>query len=107
MTPIIILGCGYVGTRIARAALAAGRTVRVCGRASGRMAPLGELGAQVKYLDAAVPKQLPVALASLHGATVVYSPRASLRSMRSFLSYASAIANWPALSRVVNNRWLP
>jgi nucleoside-diphosphate-sugar epimerase len=37
------------------------------------MAPLAELGAQVKYLDVAVAKQLPVALASLHGATVVYS----------------------------------
>ena len=73
MTPLIILGCGYVGTRLAKAALLAGRTVRVCGRATGRMAPLADLGAQVKYADAAVPKNLPVALSSLHGATVVYS----------------------------------
>jgi len=73
MVPLIILGCGYVGTRIARAALAAGRTVRVCGRSTGRLAALGPLGAQVKYLDAAIPKQLGPAMAGLHGATVIYS----------------------------------
>lgn len=72
-TPLIILGCGYIGSRLARAALAAGREVRVCGRSTGRLAPLGALGAQIKYLDAAVPKQLPVALSGMHGATVVYS----------------------------------
>lgn len=72
-TPLIILGCGYIGTRLARSALAAGRDVRVCGRSTGRLAALGALGAQVKYLDAAVPKQLPVALSGMHGATVVYS----------------------------------
>ncbi len=72
-TPLIILGCGYIGARLARAALAAGREVRVCGRSTGRLAALGALGAQVKYLDAAVPKQLPIALSGMHGATVVYS----------------------------------
>jgi nucleoside-diphosphate-sugar epimerase len=73
MTPLIILGCGYVGARLARAAIAAGRPVRACGRSTGRLAPLGELGVQVKYLDAAVPKQLAPALSGLAGATVVYS----------------------------------
>jgi nucleoside-diphosphate-sugar epimerase len=73
MTPLIILGCGYVGTRLARAALAAGRTVRVCGRSTGRMSALTSLGAQVKYVDAAIPKQLGPAMSSLPGATVVYS----------------------------------
>jgi nucleoside-diphosphate-sugar epimerase len=73
MVPLIILGCGYVGTRLARAALAAGRTVRVCARSTGRLIPLGELGAQVKYLDAGVPKQLGPAMSGLAGATVVYS----------------------------------
>lgn len=62
-----------MGSRIARAALAEGRTVRVCGRSTGKLAPLGALGAEVKYLDASVPKQLPLAVASLQGATVVYS----------------------------------
>jgi len=73
MAPLIILGCGYVGTRLARAALAAGRTVRVCARSTGRLAALTPAGAQVKYLDAAVPKQIAPALSSLPGATVIYS----------------------------------
>jgi nucleoside-diphosphate-sugar epimerase len=45
----------------------------VCGRSTGRLAPLGELGIHVKYVDAAVPKQLGPALSGLPGATVVYS----------------------------------
>lgn len=74
MTPIVILGCGYVGSRLARAALAAGRTVRVCGRSTGRMQPLfAPLGAEVKFLDAATPKGFVAALSGLPGATVVYS----------------------------------
>jgi nucleoside-diphosphate-sugar epimerase len=73
MAPLIILGCGYIGARLARAAVAAGRTVRVCGRSTGRLAPLGELGAQIKYVDAGIPKQLGPALSGLAGATVVYS----------------------------------
>jgi nucleoside-diphosphate-sugar epimerase len=73
MAPLIILGSGYVGTRLARVALAEGRTVRVCRRSTGKIAQLGELGAQVKYVDAAMPKQLGPAMSGLAGATVVYS----------------------------------
>lgn len=73
MAPLIILGCGYIGARLARAALAAGRSVRVCGRSTGRLAVLTEAGAEVKYLDAGVPKQLSPALSGLPRATVVYS----------------------------------
>jgi nucleoside-diphosphate-sugar epimerase len=73
MVPLIILGCGYVGARLARAALAEGRTVRVCARGTGRLAPLGALGAEVKFLDAGVPRQLTPAMSGLPGATVVYS----------------------------------
>jgi len=73
MVPLIILGCGYVGSRLARAALAEGRTVRACARSTGRLTALGALGIQIKYLDASVPKQLPAALTGLPGATVVYS----------------------------------
>jgi nucleoside-diphosphate-sugar epimerase len=73
MTALIILGCGYVGTRLARTALAESRVVRVCRRSTGRLAPLAELGAQVKYTDAGVPKQLGPAVSGLAGATVVYS----------------------------------
>ncbi|MBK9035032.1 MAG: NAD(P)H-binding protein [Myxococcales bacterium] len=72
-TPLVIIGCGYVGAAVARSALAAGRTVRVCARSTGRLAALGELGAQIKYLDAALPKQLPAAMASMRGGTCLYS----------------------------------
>jgi len=72
-TPLVILGCGYVGSHIARAALAAGRPVRVCRRSTGKIAALAELGAEVKYLDASMPKQLTAALASMHGGTAVYA----------------------------------
>jgi nucleoside-diphosphate-sugar epimerase len=71
--PLVILGCGYIGSRLARAALAAGRKVRVGARGKARLAPLGELGAEVIYLDAAKPKQFGPALSGLSGATVVYS----------------------------------
>jgi nucleoside-diphosphate-sugar epimerase len=73
VSALVILGCGYVGTRIAKAALAEGRTVRVCSRSTGRLQPLGELGAQVKFVDASVPKSFTAALSGMAGATVVYS----------------------------------
>lgn len=73
MSALVILGCGYVGTRIAKAALAEGRMVRVCSRSTGRLQPLGELGAQVKFVDASVPKSFTAALSGMAGATVVYS----------------------------------
>ena len=73
MTPLVILGCGYVGTRLAKAALAAGRRVRVCSRSTGRLQALGALGAEVKFLDAGMPKHFNAALNSMAGATVVYS----------------------------------
>jgi len=96
MTPIVILGCGYVGTRIARAALAEGRPVRACARSTGRLAPLGELGVQVKYLDGGVPKGFTAALNGMAGATVVYSipPVTSLppgQAMRAALQAAYGV----------------
>lgn len=73
MNPLIILGCGYLGDRLARAALAQGRKVRVCARSTGRLAPLGALGAEVKFVNVAMPKQINPILSGMHGATVVYS----------------------------------
>jgi nucleoside-diphosphate-sugar epimerase len=73
VTPLVILGCGFLGTRIARAALAEGRPVRVCARSTGRLQPLAAAGAEVKFVDASVPKQLTGALAGNHGGTVVYA----------------------------------
>jgi nucleoside-diphosphate-sugar epimerase len=72
-TPLVILGCGFLGTRIARAALAEGRPVRACARSTGKLAALAAAGAEVKFVDASVPKQLTSILASSHGATVVYA----------------------------------
>jgi nucleoside-diphosphate-sugar epimerase len=78
---LIIIGCGFVGGHLARAALSAGRTVRVLARSTGRLAPLGALGAEVKFLDVSVPTKIATAISGLHGATVVYSvpPVTSLR----------------------------
>ncbi|MGE0397360.1 MAG: NAD-dependent epimerase/dehydratase family protein [Kofleriaceae bacterium] len=72
-TPIIILGCGFLGGHIARAGLAAGRPVRVLARGTGRMQPLAALGAEVKYLDVGIMSKIPQAISGLHGATVIYS----------------------------------
>lgn len=72
-TPIIILGCGFLGGHIARAGLAAGRPVRVLARGTGRMAPLAALGAEVKYLDVGIITKIPQAISGMHGAMVVYS----------------------------------
>lgn len=74
MTPLVVLGCGYVGTRLAKTALAEGRQVRVCSRSTGRLQPIFQpLGAEVKFLDASTPKLFTAALAGMPGATVVYS----------------------------------
>jgi nucleoside-diphosphate-sugar epimerase len=94
--PLIVLGCGYVGTHIAKLARAAGRTVRVAARGTGRLQPLQQLGIEVKYMDIAMPKQLTAAVASLHGATVLYSvPPASAgppgHAMRNALQAAYGI----------------
>jgi nucleoside-diphosphate-sugar epimerase len=71
--PLIILGCGFVGGHLARAAHAQGRKVRALSRSMAKLAPLAELGIETKYIDVGQPKQLPVVLSGLHGATVVYS----------------------------------
>lgn len=73
VSSLIILGCGYIGSRLARAALAAGRHVRVCARSTGRLAPLGALGAEIKYVNASMPKQVNPILSGFPGSTVVYS----------------------------------
>lgn len=71
--PLTILGCGYVGTRLAKAALATGRPVKVAGRSTGKLAPLQELGATVKYLDAGIVKQIAPICSGTSGGTVVFS----------------------------------
>ncbi|MSP59315.1 MAG: cupin domain-containing protein [Myxococcales bacterium] len=71
--PLVIFGCGYVGDRLARVALAAGRPVRVCARNVARLEPLRELGAEVFPIDAAKPKQFGPALTGTMSSSVVYS----------------------------------
>ena len=71
--PLTILGCGYVGTRLAKAALAADRPVKVAGRSTGKLAPMQELGATVKYLDAGIVKQIAPICSGTSGGTVVFS----------------------------------
>lgn len=73
MPPLVILGCGYIGSRIAKAALAAGRRVRVCSRTTGRLQSLAELGAEVKFVDASQPKGFVTACGGTSEATVIYS----------------------------------
>jgi nucleoside-diphosphate-sugar epimerase len=70
---LVILGCGYVGTRIAKTALAAGRSVRVCSRSTGRLQELGALGAEVKFVDASTPKTFITAMSNTNEAAVVYA----------------------------------
>ena len=70
---LVIFGCGYVGGHLARAALADGQRVRVCARNVERLARLGELGAEVRAIDAARHKQFGPALIGVPSPVVVYS----------------------------------
>jgi tryptophan 2,3-dioxygenase len=82
MSDWVILGCGYVGTRLTRALLAAGERVRVCARNTQRLAELGALGAQVHALDGAKVRAFGPALYNTGAPVVVYSipPIANLPS---------------------------
>jgi len=73
MADWLILGCGYVGGRLARALLADGQRVRVCARNVQRLEPLAAAGAQVHALDAAKLRAFGPALYSLRSPVVVYS----------------------------------
>ena len=68
-----ILGCGYVGGRLARTLTAAGERVRVCARNTTRLEPLGELGVQVQAFDATKSRAFSAALYGLTSPYVIYS----------------------------------
>ena len=72
-TPLVIFGCGYIGSRLAKAALAAGRRVRVAARTVSRLSPLRELGAEAVHVDAAKSRQVGPVLSGLFAPTVVYA----------------------------------
>jgi uncharacterized cupin superfamily protein/nucleoside-diphosphate-sugar epimerase len=69
----IVLGCGFIGSRVARAALAAGRQVRVASRHAAKLEPLRLLGAEVRTFDAAKIRSFGPALEGASGATVLYA----------------------------------
>lgn len=71
--PYVLLGCGYVGTRLAQSLLADGARVRVCARRAGPLEPLRVLGAEVGYLDASRPQMFQSALHGVPAPVVVYS----------------------------------
>jgi len=69
-----ILGCGYVGTRLARALLAeGGHRVRVCARNASRLEPLRAVGGEIYAMDAAKSRAFGPALYGLQSPVVVYS----------------------------------
>src|SRR5581483_7074367 len=73
MSDWVILGCGYVGTRLARALLADGERVRALTRKTERLADLASAGAQVVPIDASKSRAFGPALYGLASPTVVYS----------------------------------
>ncbi len=73
MATWVILGCGYVGTRLARALLAEGHHVRVCARSVSRLQPLAALGAHVFEIDGAKRRAFGPPLYGARDAHVVYS----------------------------------
>jgi tryptophan 2,3-dioxygenase len=73
MADWVILGCGYVGTRLAHALLDAGERVRVCARNAGRLQPLADRGAQVHAMDAAKLRAFGPALYGTSSPYVLFS----------------------------------
>jgi nucleoside-diphosphate-sugar epimerase len=73
MATWVILGCGYVGTRLSRALLADGHAVRACARNVGRLQPLAELGAQLFQVDGAKRRSFGPPLYGAPDLNVVFS----------------------------------
>ena len=73
MADWVILGCGYVGTRLAHALLDAGERVRLCARNAGRLQPLADRGAHVHPMDAAKLRAFGPALYGSASPYVIYS----------------------------------
>src|SRR5947209_1375422 len=73
--PYVILGCGYVGTRLAQTLRQGGVPVRACARRIALLEPLRALGVDLHYLDAGKLRQWNAALRGqdLHRPVVLYS----------------------------------
>jgi nucleoside-diphosphate-sugar epimerase len=90
-----ILGCGYVGTRLARALAAeGGHRVRVGARNATRLEPLRELGVEVHAMDGSKSRAFGPALYGLQSPIVLYSipPLANLPSGEALRRAADAAA---------------
>src|SRR5438552_622153 len=73
MNEWVIIGCGYVGTRLARRLLAEKKSVRALSRHPEKLAALAELGARVQPLDASKPRAFGPALYGAKSPILVYS----------------------------------
>ena len=73
MSDWVILGCGYVGTRLARVLLESGHRVRACGRKLERLVELQHAGAQLQAIDGAKSRTFGPALYGMSSPTVLYS----------------------------------
>jgi nucleoside-diphosphate-sugar epimerase len=73
MATWVILGCGYVGTRLARALIADGHEVRAAARNLARLQPLAELGVQLHQIEASKRRTFGPVLYGAHDLIVVYS----------------------------------
>ena len=71
--PFVILGCGYVGTRLAQSLRADDVQVRVCARRVALLEPLRNAGADVHYLDAGRSHQFGPAMLGLDQPVVIYA----------------------------------
>ena len=73
MATWVILGCGYVGTRLSRALLADGHEVRACARKLDKLAPLAALGAKLFEIDGAKRRSFGPPLYGARDLHVVFS----------------------------------
>ncbi len=73
MSTWVILGCGFIGTRLARSLLADGESVLVCSRNKEHLATLEAEGADAYVFDAKRSRAFTHATSALRSPVVVYS----------------------------------
>lgn len=73
MSTWVILGCGFIGTRLARALLADNEPVLVCGRKKEHLIELEKEGASAYVFDATRTRAFTHAMTSLRSPVVVYA----------------------------------
>ena len=97
----LILGCGYVGQRLARALVSDGYPVRACARDLAPLSSLARLGVEIRPVDVTRPAELARAFDGLTAPNVVYSvPPPSLPAGEA-VSRAAAAAERAGANRFV------